>query len=92
MWTLTVCCLILMLAVVALAGGLVWWSTRLTGDAVREIAELMGQTVATIIRPVVDPEPIRQTDVPGQTEMFSEPAWVHDWDESQTQRSTSLET
>jgi hypothetical protein len=79
MWALTICSLILVTAVVVATVVLVRMATTISVQAVKKLADVMSETVERIIQPVVDPEPIRQIDVPEQTEMLNEPAWEKDW-------------
>lgn len=79
MWALTLCSLILVAALVVGMLVLVDRSSKITVRAVESIAQTMSTTVETLIKPVVDPEPIRQIDVPEQNEMLSEPEWGKDW-------------
>lgn len=79
MWTLTVCSLLMVGAVVGATVALVAFQSRVTVEATKQIAQVMQQTVEQIIQPVVDPQPIQQIDVPEQTEMLNEPQWANDW-------------
>lgn len=82
MWTLTICLLALLglfgAVLVVVVRNLALVATKQSEHA----AEVLVAVVERLIKPLVDPDPIRQIDVPGQTEMFNEPDWSKTWEEA----------
>lgn len=83
MWTLLTLtgCLLLTLAAVALVvksllGGVV--------SSTREMSVILVEALQSVVKPMVNPDPIRQTELPEQEGMFADkaPPWETDWDGS----------
>ena len=83
MWTLTICLMLLLGAFTTSIVLLVRFLTRLEVEIAEEFGEAMRAVIEKLIAPVVSPEPIQQIDVPAQAEMFNEPDWSKDWDQTE---------
>lgn len=87
MWTLTFCLILILGAVVAAILLSVRLLSSLAEKTMTSTATVLVEALSTLIKPVVNPEPIQQTDIPEQGEMYSDqtPPWATGWDGSPTQ-------
>lgn len=85
MWQLTISLFFLLAAIVVAILLVARYLSQLATETIHGTTQALSEAIQTILKPVVDPEPIQQTET-AQEEMFSDPnpPWQTGWDGSPT--------